>query len=760
MTSRSFALTLQVALAIMVGASTPRPPAHLVPATLSEGDAADWFWSKRASAAPGPGVLNHMDLALAKARAMAPGTARPRLTTTSNDWVPIGPRPIASGAVNEFSGRVLAIATHPTIASTMYVGAALGGVWKTTDAGATWSMMLGDFAYAAIPSIDIDPVDPRIVYAAVAARGTQSAKWFQSIDAGQNWTQLPLPIRPSPTFANSNIPISVTRIAVDPATAGTANSTSVYILGATDTNQLVRVDSAGRGDRVLLSGGSMRDFLVDRSRPSRIFVLRRDSDGFCPNACLSLYRTDDGGERWTRIAIVGASGGDYTKIAQSRSAPGTLIVGLIDRTIGRVRIFLSRNAGDTWQEVASPEATVTGQWPLTVGIHPDSENTFYSGNVGLYRSTDGGATWGSQSATHADNTVVTFDANKQLISGNDGGIFRRSDAGVWTSLNRTLDITQAYAVAAHPTSALSFATGTQDTGTAQFVGPLGWRNLTGGDGGFVAFDKSAALTTYAETQWFNGSYSFYRCQGGSCLTKTAGIVKDDSAPFIPAFTLDEGTPGRVWLGAERLYRTEDRGDSWASSSPTVRGATHRYGNVTRTETYFTAIAVAPTDSGVVYAGTNSGGMRVTTDHGANWIVRDSGLALGYVESIAVDPTNANVAWAVQSGTNTSGLSGGPSLHVFVTRDQGRTWTSITGDLPDIPVNAIILDPDTTPRQLYIGTDIGVFRAADGSSPSWTYFNSGMPPVIVNQLAYVRATGTLVAATYGRGIWAISPRLSR
>ena len=170
-------------------------PVTAVPAVFSEGDAADWFWSKRASAAPGAGVLNHMDLAVAQARTMVAGATRPRLTTTSNTWVPIGPRPLASGSVNEFVGRVLAIATHPSDAGTMYAGAALGGVWKTTTAGAGWTQVLGDFAYPSIPSIDIDPVDPRLVYAAVAARGTQSAKWFQSADAGQTWRELPLPIR-------------------------------------------------------------------------------------------------------------------------------------------------------------------------------------------------------------------------------------------------------------------------------------------------------------------------------------------------------------------------------------------------------------------------------------------------------------------------------------------------------------------------------------------------------------------------------------
>jgi photosystem II stability/assembly factor-like uncharacterized protein len=406
--------------------------------------------------------------------------------------------------------------------------------------------------------------------------------------------------------------------------------------------------------------------------------------------------------------------------------------------------MVSKDRGARWSEATSPATYPAASFGGIVSFAPDDAETMYFGHLQLWKSTNGGVTWVSNpTAPHADISSVVFDASKRVIVGSDGGI-ARLDATKWTSLNKSLDITQAYSVSAHPTWASIVAAGTQDTGTVELLGPLGWHELTSSDGGDVAFDAPAGIT-YSETQWSGGSYSFYRCfrpSGSStssgCSQRTAGLDKSEAAAFVPRFTIDAQSPATLWLCASNLYRTDNRGDLW---TPIVKAPSG----------FFTSVAVAPSNSAVIYAGTSGGKVLVSTDRGATWESRTpsaNGPSGSSVEDVAISPSDPAQAF-VAKGT-----------HVFRTTDSGKTWSDITVGLPGAPVNTLAIEFDAVPFRLYAGTDIGVYCATDGASISWTYFNDGMPPVVVNRLSYSNNTGTLLAATYGRGIWAISTRFSR
>jgi len=216
-----------------------------------------------------------------------------------------------------------------------------------------------------------------------------------------------------------------------------------------------------------------------------------------------------------------------------------------------------------------------------------------------------------------------------------------------------------------------------------------------------------------------------------------GINTTDDSQFIPPFVMDPSNSLRLYFGASRVYQTTDGASSWSA----ISGDLAEYG--------LTAIAVAPSGSNTVYAG-GYGQLYVTTNalSGANatWSSIMAGLPDLSITQIAVNPNNSLVAYVTLSGFN-FGDGGG---HVYQTTNGGLNWTNVSGDLPDIPVNDLVIDPDT-PNTLYVATDIGVFRTVDAGE-SWLPLASGLPYVVVNSLKLHEPTRTLRAATYGRGAW--------
>ena len=435
-------------------------------------------------------------------------------------------------------------------------------------------------------------------------------------------------------------------------------------------------------------------------------------------------------------------------------------------------MLITTTAGDVWTETTAPANSLT--WPLGLAFSPTDARTLYVSSNSVYRTTNGGQTWSALAGTHADNIVLTFSANGTLLVGNDGGIFMQSGSG-FVALHGALPITEFYSVAAHPANALLLAGGTQDNGTVVFQGSVGWSLITGGDGGDVVFDPSPSSTTlYAEVEWYfsGGSnvYSFIRCQVGTCIGRSSGIDRTLAGPFIPHMAMDPTSPSTLWITAEKLFRTDNRGDTWTAASPSVAASTRCWqdpvtGRTCASARYFTAAAVAPTSSQTVRAGTLNGDLWLTTNRGSTWqsvAGPNAGpLPVRAVNEVIVDPLDAKTAYVSYSGFDSGGSGRG---HVFRTTDAGKTWVDLSANLPDVPVNTLLIDPDsagpTSPRVLYAGTDVGVFRITLDGAGTWQPFGTGLPPVVVNRLAYNASTRQLLAATYGRGMWVISPRFSR
>ncbi len=398
------------------------------------------------------------------------------------------------------------------------------------------------------------------------------------------------------------------------------------------------------------------------------------------------------------------------------------------------------------------------------------------GGIDLFRSEDGGQSWGLASHwwqrpdsrfVHADQHAIVFHpgydggSNRILYVGNDGGIFRTNNARattdrganaacgpaandfVWQALNNNYAVTQFYHGAPTPDGTAYFG-GTQDNGTLGGDDQSGmtWRRVIGADGGFVAIDYDLPRFVYAETQrrGFRKSND-----GGSTFSSAVDGITDDTDAFlfITPYAMDPNSPKRLWLGGERMWRTKNRAKRWQVASTRFPAGSK-----------VSAVAIAPGSSNTILAGTDIGNIhRTTTGLNANAQTNWPRAAprSGYVTSLAFEPGSSQVAYATYAGFG--------GAHVWKSTDGGRSWISIDGNgggkLPDLPVHSLVVDPGD-PARLYVGTDLGVFVTTNGGR-TWRVENTGFANVITESLSVVTPPGgppMLFAFTHGRGAFRV------
>jgi hypothetical protein len=419
------------------------------------------------------------------------------------------------------------------------------------------------------------------------------------------------------------------------------------------------------------------------------------------------------------------------------------------------------------------------------------------GNSSIYRSADGGNTWadfsadGSSNNTFAHVDVHAFDfavgAGSQVLGmfvGNDGGVWASTDAfnsatttgnQHWADLNTitgnantSLNITQFYpGIALQPSTDQIISGGTQGNDVQEFNGSLSWSGAEACpyDGGYTAIDQQVPSTVYASCSYLAGPGTLNKnTQSGApgndginwvAIDFNNGIDFSDNADFIPPFVIDPENGQNLYFGTFRLYQTKNAGTSWSAiSSDLTTDGTHNF---------ITTIAVAPSDSNTLYVGTSDGLIWQSSQAlaGASDIhdVKQANQPGRQVSAIAIDPLAPKSAFVAYSGFSCPGVSGCDGLgHVFFTANSGAAWIKVDGNLPDVPVDDIVIDPDdSTDNTVYLATDSGVYASANattGAGSSWSVLQAGLPNSQVLSLRLNAASRTLVAATHGRGMWNI------
>jgi photosystem II stability/assembly factor-like uncharacterized protein len=370
----------------------------------------------------------------------------------------------------------------------------------------------------------------------------------------------------------------------------------------------------------------------------------------------------------------------------------------------------------------------------------------YALGVPLYRTTNGGSSWSNVSGgQHVDHHALEFDLTdlNHIVDGNDGGVYYSINGGsVWTK-SYNLPISQFYAATIDELNPQRTYGGTQDNGTLRTTtGNLDdWEMIYGGDGFYSIVDYTNANIIYAEYQY--GGLGKSTDGGNNFFSATNGISTSDRKNWSTPVIMDPNNHFVLYYGANRLYKTTNGASNWTAISNDL---TNGPGPNNLTFGTITTIAVARTDSNVIYVGTDDANVWVTTNGGTNWTDSNQGLPNRWITRVAVDPNDAAIAYVTLSGYRIDS----PLPHVFRTTNYGASWTDISSNLPEGPVNAIVIDPENT-ATLYVGTDYGVYYTTN-TGDSWSLLGTELPFSAVDDLMLHNGTRKLRAATHGRSIF--------
>jgi len=736
----------------------------------------------------------------------------PRYSTATRSVLPVEQRSALSGWValgpGNVGGRTRALVIHPTIPRIMFAAGTAGGVWKTTNGGASWVPMGDLLANLAVNTLALSLKNPNILYAGTGegyynGDAMRGAGIFKTVNGGATWTRLAATAKEDFYYVN--------KIAV-------SAQSPLRVYAATGTGVWRSLDGGATWKQVLnpnVFGGCL-DLALRSDRAADVLFA---SCGIFQQA--TVYRNEAAQTNGPWKAVLRDRGMGRTSLALAPSNQNTIYAMASSNVEGDLldglhAVFRSINGGTTWtaqvrnttprkldrsllsntlfvffQECFGDEGGFFNQgwYDNVIAVDPKDPNRVWAGGIDLFRSDDGGKSWGvasywwpqlddgtfEPSYAHADQHAIVFHpgyngtTNKTMFVGDDGGIFRtlnaraatvKTAAGVcdptlspfvWESLSHGYAVTQFYHGLPYP-DGLTYFGGTQDNGTirgSDAAGTEGWAEILGGDGGFVAIDPTDTDTLYASTPGLSLRKS---TDGGQTFTRKIDGITEHNFLFVTPFVMDPSHPERLWIGGSELWRTDDRAEHWAAASKVV--ASDSLPRVS-------AIAVNAADSNRVLAGTiqgyihrNTAALSATGD--TDW--PQSRPRQGWVSWLAYDPADPDIAYATYS-------TFGGGAHVWKSTDGGAHWSPLdgtgAGTLPDIPVHTIAIDPKDSSR-LYIGTDVGVFSSLDGGA-TWMVENTSFANVPVFALALETnplSAGpvpiwNLFAFTHGRGVWRVT-----
>jgi photosystem II stability/assembly factor-like uncharacterized protein len=656
-------------------------------------------------------------------------------------WEPIGPENVG--------GRIRAMAVHPTTGSTIYIGAAAGGVWKSTNSGTSWRSGFDKLSALTIGALAIDPSNPQTVYAGTGELRPAvdvtflSDGIFKSIDGGETWRNIGL----KSVGAINKIEVHRNNPQIVYAATGRTNSSPNTMgtqAGANSGSGFYRTIDGGT-NWTKTRDGSFYDMAVNPENSNEIFLVTGSGVLHSTDAGLTFSNSSTG---------MTISGGIRLSIAIAPSEPTRLYVLVARRQSGVTNnladVYMTTNSGANWtlqKALGESLFAAQGDYNNCIAVSPSDASTLLVGGIDIYRSSDAGVNWRNvtnvyavrnSALSHADQQIIVFDPSNPttVYNGNDGGAYFSVDEGnTWARLSTALPITQFYTVEVDPTRQYRVFGGTQDNNTQGMFGvsavTKSWTKLLDGDGFHVVIDKNDPNVLYAESQYGN--------MNRINVTSGAGQVRDidggiSTAGYWSTPIAQSPVDGKLYSGRVKL---------WVASNP--RANPVLWDSLTPgNNNYMSAVATSPSDAGKIIIGEIDGGIYYTTDAGETW-ARSTGTPTRFVTDLIYDPVDPKRVYATFSGFSTG--------HVYRSDDNGATFVDISANIPNIPVNAIEIDPDN-PTHLFAGTDVGMFLSLDGGA-LWLPFNEAFPLTSVMALKIHKSTRTLFAATHGRSMWKIT-----
>ena len=703
------------------------------------------------------------------------GTTIAQVKLTSSTFSQMEARQIGPAVMG---GRITAIEGENANPKVLYVGTAGGGIWKSVTAGMNFEPLF-DKHPQSIGALAIDQKHPDTIWAGTGESNMRNSVsiglgMYRSTDGGRNWTKMGL--------ENSE---HISKIILHPA-----NSNILYVAvpgrlwsDSPDRGLYKTTDGGKTWEKILYVNEKTgcADVLMDPRNPDVLFAstwqFRRTPYSFVSGGPGSaLYKSVDGGKTWRKITQ-GLPTGEFGRIALALapSAPDNMLA-IVESA--NTTLLISSDGGESWKyQSATSNVTARPFYFSTLVVDPQDPKRVYRPAFSLSISNDGGYSFSEASNdggwVHSDHHALWINPQnpKHLYLGTDGGVYMSLDHGVtWSHLN-TLPVSQFYHVQTDMQSPYNVYGGLQDNGSwrgpSQSAGGIenrDWENVGGGDGFWVQVDPQDPAIVYSESQ--GGNISRFNTR-----TNQSKYVQPQAQKGEPKLRWNWNTPivrsatdGKtLYCGAQFLYKTTDRGNSWQRISPdlttndTLKQKQYSSGGLTvdntSAENHCTIFSISPSpfDDRLLYVGTDDGNIQVTTDGGVNWSLISKNIpgvpAGAWVSRVEASRHNRNVAYA----TFDNHAYGDMRTYVAKTADQGKTWTFLGNSTALQGYAHVVIEDSENPDMLFLGTEFGLYVSNDGGQ-NWVLYKAKVPEyVAVRDLVLHSKTNDLVLATHGRGV---------
>ncbi|MEO6253506.1 MAG: hypothetical protein ABIO79_09385 [Ferruginibacter sp.] len=682
------------------------------------------------------------------------------------------------------SGRIADIAVNPNNFSEYYVAAAAGGVWKTTNAGISFSPIFDGEGSFSIACVAIDPSNTNVVWVGSGENNNQRVVGYgdgiyRSEDGGNSWKNMGL--------KNSE---HIGRIAIDPT-----NSDIIYVAAygplwksGGERGIYKTIDGGKTWKQVLFVSEhtGFNEVMVDPRHPNIVYAAAHQRQrkvftyiGGGPES--AMYKSTDGGATWNKM-MSGIPGGDLGRIGLNYSpADPDVLYAVVEAPETKGGVFKSTDRGASWQKQGG--YTSSGNYYQKIFCDPRNVDKVFVINAYMVVSRDGGKTFSNlgEKSKHIDNHVIWINPNNTLhyLVGTDGGVYESFDAGENWDYKTNLPVTQFYKVATdngypfyhiHGGTQDNFSMGGPSrTTSANGIMNADWYFTSTGDGFESQVDQTNPDIIYAQAQY--GALSRYDKKSGEFL-----YIQPQEQEGEPANRWNWDSPlmiskfdnKRLYFGSNKLYRSDDQGNTWRLLSGDLtrqldrnklevmgkvwsvdavfkNGSTDIYGNTT-------TIAESQFDENTIYVGTDDGLIQVTTDGGRTWTKIDNIPGVPertYVNQVITSQHNRNTAYA----TFNHHRYGDFHPYIYRTTDGGKSWKAIQNNLPARGTAYTIAEDHVNPNLLFAGTEFGLYFSVDGGE-EWIPLKNGLPTIAVKDLAIQKRENDLVLATFGRGFYVL------
>ena len=679
-------------------------------------------------------------------------------------------------------GRIDDIAVADTTPKTVYLGAAAGGLWKSTDGGMTWTPLFEKQPNPSIGAVAVAPSNPSIVWVGTGeANNRQSASWgdgvYKSTDGGATWSHMGL----EDTQA-------IGRVVIDPTNPDIVYVAAVgHLWGPNPERGLFKTTDGGKTwNKVLFINNDtgVTDVAIDSQSPTTLYAAayqrRRTAWGFNGGGPSSgVYKTTDGGATWTKLTKDLPTGDDgRIAVAVYRKNPN-IVYALIQNAKGGV--FRSEDKGATWTKMSSenPRPSYFSQ----IRVDPNNDLRIWMGGVSLYYSEDGGKTFNQRRArkVHSDFHAIWIDPENShfMLVGCDGGVYESRDGGAnWDHLN-VMNLGQAYEVGYDNQQPYHVCAGYQDN--AEWCGPSrtwfaggipnsAWFMVGGGDGFYVKPDPEDPQTIYTESQ--DGNLNRRDLRNNEALSIRPVPAKNSDPPYRfnwnSPLLISSHDHNTIYYGGNYLFKSTNRGDSWVKLGGDLTTGVDRnklpiLGVLPNKDTLslydgvewyptITTIDESPLSSSILWVGTDDGNLQLSRDGGKTWknvTDRVPGVPKGtYVSRVVASKYAEGAAYVAFDGHRSNDFH----VYLFKTTDYGQTWKSISAGIPESAGTLhVIREHPSDKNMLFAGAEFGAFFSLDAGE-HWNKLNMGLPTVPVDDIQIQPRENDLILATHGRSIY--------